>query len=189
MIGGVHDFVCRAAGIERILLTVGQRKEGIDHLVFNAGTTFTSRCSSKSSFHSASVFRLFDCDFVSRFAIRSELTICDSPLQVKLKDMLYHTARISSIAWSPDSTRLATGSLDTNLLVWDVSKPASARQSIKVRMRGDAGRYALGRPLDDCDRLLGCLWVMLTRRQFGVELRFYWIISVYRRGLTGFCRL
>ncbi|GAQ82690.1 transducin family protein / WD-40 repeat family protein [Klebsormidium nitens] len=51
--------------------------------------------------------------------------------EVKLKDMLYHTARISSIAWSPDSTRLATGSLDTNLLVWDVNKPASARQSIK----------------------------------------------------------
>lgn len=76
--------------------------------------------------------------------------------QVKLKDMLYHTARISSVAWSPDSSRLATGSLDTNLIVWDIAKPVSARQSIKVRPRINlrCGKYYAFSMLDVANRSL-----------------------------------
>ncbi|XP_053207066.1 actin-interacting protein 1-like [Panonychus citri] len=35
----------------------------------------------------------------------------------------FHTARVNCLAWSPDSLHLASGSLDTGLIVWDVSKP------------------------------------------------------------------
>uniref|UniRef100_T1KFN6 Actin-interacting protein 1 n=1 Tax=Tetranychus urticae TaxID=32264 RepID=T1KFN6_TETUR len=35
----------------------------------------------------------------------------------------FHTARVNCLAWSPDSIHLASGSLDTGLIVWDVSKP------------------------------------------------------------------
>ncbi|ULT91762.1 hypothetical protein L3Y34_009433 [Caenorhabditis briggsae] len=34
----------------------------------------------------------------------------------------FHTAKVSSVAWSPDNTRLATGSLDNSVIVWDLTK-------------------------------------------------------------------
>ncbi|KAK3029959.1 hypothetical protein RJ639_037914 [Escallonia herrerae] len=60
---------------------------------------------------------------------------------VKLKNMLYHSARINCLAWSPDSSMVATGSLDTCVIIYDVSKPASSRITIKGAHLG--GVYAL----------------------------------------------
>ncbi|KAK3027890.1 hypothetical protein RJ639_040831 [Escallonia herrerae] len=62
-------------------------------------------------------------------------------VQVKLKNMLYHSARINCLAWSPDSSMVATGSLDTCVIIYDVSKPASSRITIKGAHLG--GVYAL----------------------------------------------
>ena len=45
--------------------------------------------------------------------------------------MLYHSARINCLAWSPDGKMLATGSLDTCVIVYDTSKPVSSRITIK----------------------------------------------------------
>lgn len=30
----------------------------------------------------------------------------------------YHTARVNTIAWTPDSKHLATGALDTQIIIW-----------------------------------------------------------------------
>jgi len=30
----------------------------------------------------------------------------------------YHTARVNSVSWSPDSRHVASGALDTNAIVW-----------------------------------------------------------------------
>jgi len=30
----------------------------------------------------------------------------------------YHTARVNSVAWSPDSRHVASGALDTNAIAW-----------------------------------------------------------------------
>jgi WD40 repeat protein len=57
-------------------------------------------------------------------------------LQAKLKNMLYHTSRINCVAWSQDSTRVATGSVDTSIIVYDVGKPATARTTIKAAHLG-----------------------------------------------------
>lgn len=62
-------------------------------------------------------------------------------LQVKLKNMLYHTARINCMAWSPDSSMVATGSLDTCVIIYEVDKPASNRITIKGAHLG--GVYGL----------------------------------------------
>nr|XP_027193672.1 actin-interacting protein 1-like [Dermatophagoides pteronyssinus] len=35
----------------------------------------------------------------------------------------YHTARVNCLAWSPDSLLLASGSLDTGIIIWDCSNP------------------------------------------------------------------
>ncbi|PKA54126.1 Notchless protein like [Apostasia shenzhenica] len=51
--------------------------------------------------------------------------------EVKLKNMIYHNARINCLAWSPDSRLVATGSLDTCVIVYEVDKPASSRITIK----------------------------------------------------------
>ncbi|XP_057373517.1 LOW QUALITY PROTEIN: actin-interacting protein 1-like [Daphnia carinata] len=36
----------------------------------------------------------------------------------------FHTAKVNCVAWSPDSTLVASGSLDTSIIVWSVEKPA-----------------------------------------------------------------
>lgn len=51
--------------------------------------------------------------------------------EVKLKNMLYHTARINCLAWSPNSSMVATGSLDTCVIIYEVDKPPSSRMTIK----------------------------------------------------------
>lgn len=61
--------------------------------------------------------------------------------EVKLKNMLYHTARVNCLAWSPNSAMVATGSLDTCVIVYEVDKPASARMTIKGAHLG--GVYGL----------------------------------------------
>ncbi|XP_039121370.1 actin-interacting protein 1-2 [Dioscorea cayenensis subsp. rotundata] len=61
--------------------------------------------------------------------------------EVKLKNMLYHSARINCLAWSPDGRMVATGSLDTCVIIYDVDKPASNRITIKGAHLG--GVYGL----------------------------------------------
>ncbi|KAM7271912.1 hypothetical protein ACFE04_031126 [Oxalis oulophora] len=61
--------------------------------------------------------------------------------EVKLNNMLFHTARINCLAWSPDNVMVATGSLDTCVIIYEVGKPASSRKTIKNAHLG--GVYGL----------------------------------------------
>lgn len=36
------------------------------------------------------------------------------------KDWTFHTARVNCAAWSQNSRYIATGGLDTNIIVWDL---------------------------------------------------------------------
>ncbi|XP_020251813.1 actin-interacting protein 1-2-like [Asparagus officinalis] len=69
--------------------------------------------------------------FASADANREAVVWDRASREVKLKNMLYHTARINCLAWSPDNQMVATGSLDTCVIVYDVDKPASNRVTIK----------------------------------------------------------
>lgn len=40
------------------------------------------------------------------------------------KEWGFHNARVNTVAWSPDSLMVASGSLDTNIIIWFVEKPA-----------------------------------------------------------------
>ncbi|XP_013173534.1 PREDICTED: actin-interacting protein 1 [Papilio xuthus] len=40
------------------------------------------------------------------------------------KEWGFHTARVNCVAWSPDSKRVASGSLDTSVIIWSVDTPA-----------------------------------------------------------------
>ena len=37
-------------------------------------------------------------------------------------NMLFHTARAMCIGWSPDSSKIVSGGIDTNICVWDAKK-------------------------------------------------------------------
>ena len=41
----------------------------------------------------------------------------------KITQWVFHTGRISSIAWSADGKHAASGALDTHVYVWSVDKP------------------------------------------------------------------
>lgn len=36
----------------------------------------------------------------------------------------FHNARVNSVAWSPNSIMVASGSLDTTIIIWSVTNPA-----------------------------------------------------------------
>ncbi|KAF2317453.1 hypothetical protein GH714_022409 [Hevea brasiliensis] len=74
-------------------------------------------------------------------AVEEEIVTSGFDNKVKLKNMLYHTARINCLAWSPDSSMVATGSLDTCVIIYEVDKPASSRMTIKGAHLG--GVYGL----------------------------------------------
>ncbi|KAM3962105.1 actin-interacting protein 1 flr [Aphomia sociella] len=40
------------------------------------------------------------------------------------KEWGFHSARVNCVAFSPDSTRVASGSLDTSIIIWNVEQPA-----------------------------------------------------------------
>lgn len=73
--------------------------------------------------------------------IKSWTLFLTNGLQVKLKNMLYHTARINCLAWSPNNSMVATGSLDTCVIIYEIDKPASSRRTIKGAHLG--GVYGL----------------------------------------------
>ncbi|PIN01320.1 WD40 repeat stress protein/actin interacting protein [Handroanthus impetiginosus] len=79
--------------------------------------------------------------FASADANREAVVWDCATREVKLKNMLYHTARINCLAWSPNGSMVATGSLDTCVIVYEVDKPASSRITIKGAHLG--GVYGL----------------------------------------------
>ncbi|OMJ11610.1 66 kDa stress protein [Smittium culicis] len=44
-----------------------------------------------------------------------------------IKNFVSHTAMIKSLSWFPNSTQLVSGSLDSNIIVWDISKPLDSK--------------------------------------------------------------
>lgn len=40
------------------------------------------------------------------------------------KEWGFHNARVNKVAWSPNSTLVASGSLDTTIIIWSVASPA-----------------------------------------------------------------
>lgn len=41
----------------------------------------------------------------------------------KVSQWVFHTSRVQSLSWAPDNIHLATGSVDSSVIVWNVSQP------------------------------------------------------------------
>ncbi|KAJ1437810.1 WD40/YVTN repeat-like-containing domain superfamily [Sesbania bispinosa] len=118
-------------------------QDGKLHIYSISGDTLVEEAVLEKHRGAISVIR-YSPDF-SMFAsgdVNREAVVWDCASQdVKLKNMLYHTARINCLAWSPDSHRIATGSLDTCVIIYEIDQPASNRITIKGAHLG--GVYGL----------------------------------------------
>ncbi|CAI8619991.1 unnamed protein product [Vicia faba] len=118
-------------------------QDGKLHLYSISGDTLVEEAVLEKHRGAVSVIR-YSPDF-SMFAsgdVNREAVVWDRATRdVKLKNMLYHTARINCLAWSPDSSRIATGSLDTCVIVYEIDQPVSSRNTIKGAHLG--GVYGL----------------------------------------------
>ncbi|EDV24340.1 uncharacterized protein TRIADDRAFT_57715 [Trichoplax adhaerens] len=63
---------------------------------------------------------------------------------VTLHSWSYHTARVSYLAWSPDSTYIASGGIDSNVILWSVA---------------DAGKKAIVKGAHPMSPVNGIVWL------------------------------
>jgi WD40 repeat protein len=64
--------------------------------------------------------------------------------------MVYHAARVTSLAWASDGGQLASGSLDGNIILWDMQKPSSARVTLSNAHREGVTALAWSGDLVSC---------------------------------------
>ncbi|TYH88457.1 hypothetical protein ES332_D01G190000v1 [Gossypium tomentosum] len=125
-------------------------QDGKLHIYSVSGDSLTEEATLEKHRGPISVIR-YSPDF-SMFAsadLNREAVVWDrTSKEVKLNNMLFHTARINCLAWSPNSTMVATGSLDTCVIIYEVGKPASSRITVKNAHPG--GVYGLVF-IDDCN--------------------------------------
>uniref|UniRef100_A0A0K8R7B6 Actin-interacting protein 1 n=2 Tax=Ixodes ricinus TaxID=34613 RepID=A0A0K8R7B6_IXORI len=57
-------------------------------------------------------------------------------------DWCFHTARVNCIGWSPDSKFLATGSLDTGVIIWSTEQPTKHINIKKAHPQSQITRLA-----------------------------------------------
>jgi WD40 repeat protein len=67
-----------------------------------------------------------------------------------------HTNGLTCARFSPDSTRLATGSTDTTVIVWDVAKALAGDASAKIVLKGHTALVRSLAWLADGTRLVSC---------------------------------
>lgn len=118
-------------------------QDGKLHIYSVSGDTLTEESVLEKHRGAISVIRYSpDASMFASGDLNREAVVWDRiSREVKVKNMLYHTARINCLAWSPDNSLVATGSLDTCVIVYDVNKPASSRITIKGAHLG--GVYGL----------------------------------------------
>lgn len=118
-------------------------QDGKLHIYSISGDTLVEEAVLEKHRGAISVIR-YSPDF-SMFAsgdVNREAVVWDrASRDVKLKNMLYHTARINCLAWSPDSSRIATGSLDMCVIIYEIDQPVANRNTIKGAHLG--GVYGL----------------------------------------------
>lgn len=59
-----------------------------------------------------------------------------SEFKVVTSRWAFHTARINSISWHPDGKYIVSGSLDTNIIIFSVEKPAKTIKSLNAHKEG-----------------------------------------------------
>ncbi|CAH4027423.1 unnamed protein product [Pieris brassicae] len=65
-----------------------------------------------------------DCKYLVACDANRKLILYDEEYKLAHnKEWGFHTARVNCVSWSPDSSRVVSGSLDTSLIVWSLAQP------------------------------------------------------------------
>ncbi|XP_025620529.2 actin-interacting protein 1-2 [Arachis hypogaea] len=118
-------------------------QDGKLHIYSVSGNTLTEKSVLEKHRGAISVIRYSpDVTMFASADLNREAVVWDhESKEVKLNNMLFHTARINCLSWSPDSRLIATGSLDTCVIIYEIGKPAASRRTIKGAHLG--GVYGL----------------------------------------------
>ncbi|MED6144600.1 Actin-interacting protein 1-2 [Stylosanthes scabra] len=118
-------------------------QDGKLHIYSVSGDTLTEKSVLEKHRGAISVIRFSpDLTMFASADLNREAVVWDHETkEVKLNNMLFHTARVNCLAWSPDSKLIATGSLDTCVIIYEIGKPAASRRTIKGAHLG--GVYGL----------------------------------------------
>jgi WD40 repeat protein len=52
--------------------------------------------------------------------------------EVKKSRMVYHNSKITCLSWSPDNSKVCSGSVDSNIIVWPLDLPTSKRTNLPL---------------------------------------------------------
>lgn len=107
-------------------VAVGGTKDGLVHIYLLTGYTLS---------HKTSMEHMGAVTDVAFSPDGNYLAACDANRKVVLYNALtyepahsldwcFHTARVNCVSWAPNSLYLATGSLDTGIIIWSTELPA-----------------------------------------------------------------
>jgi WD40 repeat protein len=117
--GAVRVFSRSPAGELQLRALLARHRDCVTALQFDAAGAMLASCDANRE-----VVVWERCDADPFWAPKESLGRC-----------VYHTARVTCLAWEPSGKRLATGGLDCNILIWDVAQPASKRETIPAAHR------------------------------------------------------
>jgi len=117
--GAVRVFACSQAGELQLRALLSRHRDQVTALQFDATGAMLASCDANRE-----VVVWDRCEAEPLWAPRESMGRC-----------VYHTARVTCLAWEPSGKRLATGGLDCNILIWDVSQPASKRVTLTAAHR------------------------------------------------------
>jgi len=117
--GAVRVFSCSQAGELQLRVLLSRHRDCVTALQFDAAGGMLASCDANRE---VVVWQRSEAD--PFWAPKESLGRC-----------VYHTARVTCLAWEPNGKRLASGGLDCSIILWDVSQPASKRETIPAAHR------------------------------------------------------
>uniref|UniRef100_A0A0V0G6W9 Actin-interacting protein 1 n=1 Tax=Triatoma dimidiata TaxID=72491 RepID=A0A0V0G6W9_TRIDM len=121
-----YEPSCVSINSEEPFVAVGGAMDNKVHIYNLNGTNLSEKCVCEH------LGQITDCSFSPD---GKHLVACDSNRKVILykvpefqlahnKEWGFHNARVNCVAWSPNSQQVASGSLDTTIIIWSVLHPA-----------------------------------------------------------------
>jgi len=116
--------VCIALSPDRTEVAVGTKTDQLIHIFTLDGGKLAEKYVIEGHRGEVSTLAYSPCGrFLASGDSNREVKIFEGQKPIS-SNWVYHTSKIMSVAWSPDSAHLASGSVDSAVIVWSISDPA-----------------------------------------------------------------